>query len=144
MNGNRLYKYEKLCSKTAIDLLFKDGKAAIAYPLRVVYRFVEPGENPPTCRFMITVPKKKMRHAVDRVWLRRRIREAYRLNRNAIYPALEASGKDLEIAFLYIADNKKQYDTIERKMTQILQKISAVLVPPVEEETQSEAEKPQE
>ena len=77
MQGNRLYKYEKLRSRIAVDNLFKDGKAFIVYPLRLVFsaRRVAEGEYA-GCKFLITIPKKKIRHAVDRVLLRRRVREA--------------------------------------------------------------------
>ncbi len=35
-------------------------------------------------QMLVTVPKKKRRRAVDRVLMRRRIREAYRINRRPL------------------------------------------------------------
>ena len=97
-----LGKPHKLCSKTDIDALFarRDGvnNAILAYPLRAVWN-LDPscstdspadGTSPdsrPTVRFLISVPKKKLRHAVDRVQMRRRIREAYRLQRPGLVPS---------------------------------------------------------
>ena len=79
MNDFRLPKPTRLCSQTAIDRLFaqRDVKGALAYPLRAVW-----GDNLSRTRgdavqFLPSVPKKRLRHAVDRVTMRRRIREAY-------------------------------------------------------------------
>ena len=69
---------------------------------------------------MISVPKKKLRHAVDRVTMRRRIREAYRLNRR-LAPVL--SDTPLDIAFIYVASRLEPYSRIEASMKKILAKI---------------------
>lgn len=123
MTGNRLYKYEKLRSRTAINELFTKGGSVYAYPLRAVYRFVEPSNNQMTGQFLITIPKKKIRHAVDRVLLRRRVREAYRLNRSFLYPALAEHKVSVEIAFIYLSNDKKDYFSLEAKLQEILTKI---------------------
>ncbi len=124
MKGLRLYKSEKLHSRTAVEALFSgDGHATIAYPLRAVYRFHEPrGESP--SQFLITIPKKKIRLAVNRVLLRRRTREAYRLNRGLLFPALGASGHAVDIAFIYLSTDVAPYQTIELKMQELLRRIS--------------------
>ena len=58
MENNRLYKREKLCSHTAVNLLFAQGKSAICYPLRAVFRVGDARPEAPV-RFLITIPKKK-------------------------------------------------------------------------------------
>lgn len=103
----RLYKIEKLCSNTAIELLFSQsaepegqGGAILAYPWRLVWRLNEgrPERLPANvAQFMIVVPKKRLRHAVDRVLMRRRCREAYRLHRDLL-----PHGLPLDLAFIYI------------------------------------------
>lgn len=125
MQGLRLYKSEKLCSHNAVNALFESGKGSIAYPLRAVYRFRPAGDEQrqAAAQFLITVPKKKMRHAVGRVLLRRRIREAYRLNRcTLLHPALTATGVD--IAFIYLSNDPAPYDVIETKMKTLLERIA--------------------
>ena len=97
MENFRLYKREKLCSHTAINQMFSSGKSVIAYPLRAVFRIGEARPEAPS-RFMITIPKKKIRTAVGRVLLRRRTREAYRLNRALLVPALAEAGKSVDVA----------------------------------------------
>ena len=80
MNDHKLPKNEKLCSRTAIDRLFAEGSSFIVYPIRVVYRIDDSESAPP--RFFINIPKRNFKRAVKRVYLRRRIREAYRLRQN--------------------------------------------------------------
>lgn len=122
MTGNRLYKYEKLCSRTAINNIFQGGKSAICYPLRAAFSITEKEETP--AQFLITIPKKKVRKAVNRVLLRRRIREAYRLNRGVLLPYLEEKGISIKIAFIYLSDEISNYATIDERMKSLLKKIT--------------------
>lgn len=123
MSEFSLYKNEKLCSRTAIDRLFESGSSIMAYPLRAVYVVADrPATSP--AQFLITIPKKKVRKAVDRVLMRRRIREAYRLNRALLRPALEANGTTVDIAFIYLSPELKHYEGIEKRMRKILTAIA--------------------
>lgn len=87
MKGLRLYKKEKLCSTVAIEQLFMRGgegvQGALAYPLRAVWRKNPRRSSDAPVAFVVSIPKKRLRHAVDRVQMRRRVREAYRLARPA-------------------------------------------------------------
>lgn len=125
MDSLRLYKNEKLCSLTAIDTLFTRGKssAITAFPLRAVWR-ISDRIGGGDAQFLITIPKKRLRHAVDRVASRRRIREAYRLNRHL----LEIPGDmKIDIAFIYLDVTTSSYKKAETAVKKILQKISSAL-----------------
>ena len=122
-----------MCSRTAINMLFAGGRSIVAYPLRAVVAVkrcdsetvggeVQSGI---VAKFMITVPKKKIRTAVGRVLVRRRIREAYRLNRSILAQALQPAGSVAEIAFLYMDTSIADYATIEASMKKLLGKISS-------------------
>ena len=126
VKGNRLYKSEKLCSRTAISKLFSDGRSVSAFPLRAVIRMEENTGHRQHARFMISVPKKKIRKAVGRVLLRRRVREAYRLNRELLLPVLERCGMSVDIAFLYMDTNIANYQVIEAKMKAMLGKMADI------------------
>lgn len=121
----KLYKSEKLCSKTAIDRLFADGESTVAYPLRMVSRLYDRPYGA-SAQFMITIPKKKIRTAVGRVLLRRRIREAYRLNHARLLDkALSESGLQADIAFIYMAPDTSPYVRIEKKLNKLLAALAA-------------------
>ena len=133
--GLRLYKNEKLCSVTAIDRLFaarlkKDetvtdawGEVGVSlcYPLRVVFG-VNPRRGGAPLQFLISVPKKRLRHAVDRVKMRRRIREAYRQVRGAIENISE-NGVKLDVAFIYVADGMVDYNKVLNAMQRLLPRL---------------------
>lgn len=116
----KLHKREKLCSQTAIDALFagNGAKGALAFPLRVIFRQRTDGAL--GVRFFISVPKKKLRKAVDRVTMRRRIREAYRLNRNLL-----PDGADFDVAFIYVAAETLPYARVEGAVKRLLPKLSS-------------------
>jgi ribonuclease P protein component len=118
-----LRKDEKLCSRTAVDMLFGEGKSLMAFPLRAAYRLRPRGEHP--VQFLISIPKKRIRHAVGRVALRRRVREAYRLNRRELLQApLEQSGWGVDIAFVYLDTNQAPYSVINERMVSLLTRIA--------------------
>lgn len=119
----KLNKEEKLCSRTAVNLLFDEGKSLMAFPLRAAYRLRPQGEHP--VQFLISIPKKRIRRAVQRVTLRRRVREVYRLNRrDLLLPELIESGWGVDIAFVYLDKTPAPYSVIHEKMTSLLQRIA--------------------
>ena len=130
----KLKKDEKLCSRTAVNRLFDDGKSLMAFPLRVAYRLRPQGEHP--VQFLISIPKKRIRRAVMRVTLRRRVREAYRLTRRELLlPELERTGWGVDIAFVYLDKTPAPYSVIHERMTQLLQRVAAAAAqqkPPVQ------------
>ncbi|MCM1449894.1 MAG: ribonuclease P protein component [Clostridiales bacterium] len=125
MRTYRLPKRCKLCAKTAVEKLFeRDAEGVsgcIAYPLRAVWRVDNERPRGDMMQFMVTVPKKKLRHAVDRVTMRRRVREAYRLNRHSCDVLTEQH----DVAFVYLANSLMPYSVIEKSMIKILDKIKA-------------------
>lgn len=119
-----LHKKQKLCSELAVEKLFAGGGAEFSrlhYPLRAVGRNNPGRSSDAPVAFLISVPKKRLRHAVDRVLMRRRIREAFRLNhRNYEIP----SGSRIDLAFIYVADGVVSYAKAERAVCRILQALS--------------------
>lgn len=118
MKGLRLYKIEKLCSETAISRLFarsdREVRTALTYPLRLAWR-VDEVRSVKVPRFLVSVPKKRLRHAVDRVTMRRRIREAYRLNRDIV-----PRDMPVDIVFIYVADKLLPYSRVETAVCLLL------------------------
>jgi ribonuclease P protein component len=55
--------------------------------------------------------------------LRRRSKEAYRLNKLSLHEAVEAKGLDLDIALVYSTKEELSYKTIENAVRRILAEV---------------------
>jgi ribonuclease P protein component len=115
-------KREKLTGKKTIEELFKNGSSFYLHPIKVKYI----KESDPTIdyhRILFSVPKRSFKRAVDRNLLKRRMREAYRLNKTLIFqgeiPAF------YQIAFIYLDKSSLEYAVIEEKLTAALQRLSS-------------------
>lgn len=109
-------KSERLCSRKALDDLFKGGHRSVsAYPIRAVFMRSE-------CegvRVMMSVSKRHFKRAVMRNAVKRQLREAYRLQKELLLP-LDGG---LDIAFLWTCNEYMPTETVFRKMQTLLLRI---------------------
>ncbi len=127
MVNYRLYKRDRLCSRTAINALFASGRSLMGFPLRVVVRVTGDHEG---ARFLISIPKKRVRTAVGRVRLRRLVREAYRLHHHHLLDnALETAGKGVDLAFVFLDSQQWDYTEIEKRVIRLLERVAAQITP---------------
>ena len=115
-------KNEKLKSKITIDLLFSNGKSVSKYPLRLV--FVEsdygiPKHSDQNLKMGVSVSKKYFKHAVDRNYFKRVLRETYRLNKHLLIDNLD---KKYAFMFFYQTKDRLSYEEINTKTIQLFEK----------------------
>ncbi|WP_395066668.1 ribonuclease P protein component [Flavobacterium sp.] len=110
-------KKEKLKSRKNIDLLFSEGKSVSKYPLRLVYSKIIDGDE--KLKFGVSVSKKHFKHAVDRNYFKRVLRECYRLNKHLIHDNLD---KQYAIMFFYQTKDRLSYQEINEKTIQLFEK----------------------
>ena len=126
MFTHRFPKAEHLCLRNDIDALFSAGaKALTAFPLRVVYHEVKHKDGPKV-KVLLSVPKRKLRHAVDRNRAKRQLRETYRLNKPTLVGAL-GEKQALHLAFMWISDKPVDTKVIEKKVINLLLRIGEQL-----------------
>ena len=93
---------ERLKSRKTIGRLFAEGNSYVAYPLRVVW-LPEP-EGASAARVAVSVPKRVFKTAVARNRIKRQIREAYRLQKQAWYEKIGDSGHaGVSLMLVYVA-----------------------------------------
>ena len=114
---------EHLKSKKVIERLYAEGTSVTAYPLRAVFIEQTIEEQDVTAAILISVAKKRFRHAVDRNLVKRRIREAYRTSKHPFIETLESNGKRMAVAILYIDTRHSSTAFIKRKMEKLLDSI---------------------
>ncbi|SFC15933.1 ribonuclease P protein component [Parapedobacter composti] len=122
MERHRFPKEERLCSKRLIERLFHHGSSFFIYPYRVTFLRVD-GLNPKV-QVLLSAAKRRFPHAVQRNRLKRRMREAYRLQKNGLlFPALEKHPYGLALAIQYVGDGKPDYGHMYRQMAEVMKKL---------------------
>ena len=112
-------KKQKLCNETAIKEIFSNGKAFIIYPIRLVWK-EEVNSDDVAIKSIIVVPKKQLKLASERNIVRRRMKEAYRLNKAEIEHFLVNKNRQLNVAIVYQNEKILSYKAIEKKIKLIL------------------------
>ncbi|MFZ4457273.1 MAG: ribonuclease P protein component [Bacteroidales bacterium] len=111
-----LSKSERISRKLIIDKLFSEGKSFVAYPLRVVYLVNVDLQEAPVA-MLVSVSKKRFKRAVKRNLIKRRVREAFRLNKHQLQ--IPDSVNNVAVAFLYLSTDLSDFSLLNRKMEEI-------------------------
>lgn len=114
-------KSEKLTGKTKIEGLFKTGSSFYLDSIRVRYQVASESS---THEILISVPKKIFKRAVDRNLLKRRMREAYRLNKHLIH--LEDQKIFYSIGFIYLSKEILTFHEIQDQLIRCLERLGTI------------------
>lgn len=121
---NTLPKSERLSSFKEIDNLIKKGASLFHYPFKVVY-ILGAHSNEQECgnKILISVPKRNFKRAVKRNYIKRRIRESYRLNKGILCQRYN----NINILFVYVGKQVAEYHFIETKIKDVLVKLDDII-----------------
>jgi len=139
-------KEEKLCGEIRVAELFKQGSAQIAYPLRACWRLLPAPEfeatsapdsqvasSPVFIKVLMSAPKKRLHRANKRNRAKRLMREAYRLQKHALWQQVSTMKSEngvpmsMELAFVWLAEETLPYAKVYERMGRLLEKIQASL-----------------
>ncbi len=133
-------KSARLHHRTLVNTLFSKGRSVYVYPLRATWRVLSQEELQASFRdvvpmgigpvqLMVTIPKKKRRHAVDRVRMRRLVKETFRLRRSELTELIDSNPgwRTLSLAFVYISDKNEEFATINKKMGVLFKKLKEAI-----------------
>jgi ribonuclease P protein component len=117
-----------MVSRKLIDTLFggEGSRSVAAFPLRVVFAQRDATDYDAKVQMLVSVPKKRFKHAVDRNRVKRQVREAFRQHKELLYDAV-APGKQLLMAFIWIADGHRPSAEVEKRVVTVMQRVAEKL-----------------
>ena len=120
---NTFPKSEHLKRKKLLDELFRTGQREFHYPVLAVWKVCElPADVPSQAGF--SVSKKFLKRAVDRNRVKRRMREAYRLEKHRLHQVLTETSKQVAVLFITVKTDNTSYEELHRKILVTLQSIA--------------------
>lgn len=117
-----LQAIERLKLRQQIETLFQTGEAFSVFPLRVVFRLTAIGTEASPVRIGFSIPKKRIKKAVGRNRVRRVLREAWRLQKHALYRQIP-EGQQLHIFLVYTGSEKLSFEEAGAAVKKVTDKL---------------------
>lgn len=118
MGSFTLHKAERLSKKKPIKELFSKGSSFYLYPFKIIY-LKETDSSVDINRVIISVSNRTFKKAVDRNLIKRRVREAYRLQKEIIAEKPEK----VMIGIIYTSKTILPFQEIKENLFLVLKKI---------------------
>ncbi len=119
---NTFRKKERLCSQKAIDELMAQETKFFSHPFMVRWHKLPQNAETPA-KLLIIVPKRRLRHAVDRNRTKRLIRECYRKQKYKLYTLLNEQNTSINLSLSYADNNCPDYHTLWDKTEKTLDRL---------------------
>ena len=101
----------------------RGSQSIAAFPLRAVYINKERAHNNAPVQILISVPKKRFKHAVDRNRVKRQVREAFRRHKQLLYEAMP-DNEQLLLAFIWLSDEHHPSQFVESRVINLMQRVA--------------------
>lgn len=117
-------KSEHLCRLGEIEKLFSAGsRSTTVFPIRLVYRKVQAQPGTPRVKVLLSVAKRRLRHAVDRNRAKRQLREGYRHEKECLLRAL-AGDEALHLGLIWLAEAPQPSDLLRATIHTLLERVA--------------------
>ena len=117
-------KEERLKSRKSIEYLFSNGNVINHFPFRLLFSISENKEFEYPARIAVSVSKRNFKRAVDRNYIKRKLRESYRTNKQILHEYLEEINQKVFFIVIYIAKEDISYQMIEKEVKLLLEKLT--------------------
>jgi ribonuclease P protein component len=108
-------KKERLRSKILIDKIFENGQKLYNSNLKIIWlAHILPEQVP--VQSLVSVSKRRFKRANKRNLLKRRLREAFRKNKNDFYKSIENEGIQIALVIIYNSDSLSDFKAIEKNL----------------------------
>jgi len=123
-----LPKKYKLCSLKKIEQLFASGNLIKAFPIRILFILEEIAltDNQPDAPFfqvLLSAPKRKFKHAHDRNYIKRVMKEILRHQKPEVESLLSAHNKKLIFSITFVGTERPDYKFLEQKLDKAIQQL---------------------
>ena len=110
---------KRLKSQKSIERLFESGNRLHKYPIRAVFQFTEDATS--EFQIAVSVPKKLVKKATNRNLIKRRMREAFRLNQAQL-----KISKKMEVMFIFSTKDLEEYAVIEKAIRVLIDSLNSL------------------
>ena len=122
-------KQERIVSQKLTDELFNSGQShtLTAFPLRAIFLVLEtPCQSGAKLQLLLSVPKRRFKHAVDRNRVKRQLREAFRKNKEPLANAIP-DGQAVALAFIWMSDKHVPSPDVDQRVFKLIQRIASTI-----------------
>ena len=108
-----------------MDVLFHKGKSIFNFPIKAIFvPYPDDQKMSQPFQFGVSVPKRLHKKAVARNLLKRRIREAFRINKLVLTEPLKSNNVKIVVMFIYVHNELLDFKTIESSVKTLNQRLA--------------------
>lgn len=120
-------KEERLNSQKTLQELVTRGHSLYVYPFKVLWLLTEDPGADFHLQIAFSVPKRKFKRAVHRNRIKRKMREAFRLQKEPFKASLAQTPQILSILMIYTPKKELPFSTMSGSVEQMLARLKKTI-----------------